>query len=241
MKNEKKLKTLSELALVVLAALIIAATLHVFVYSNSFSPSGMSGIATMLQEVTKINAGVYTLSLNIPVLVFAWVAFDKKFVLYSVLFIFLTSAFIYLLAKINFYQYMAASERLLAAIFSGVFLGVGTGIMIKVGGSTGGTDIIACAIQRKNSHINIERIISVTNYIIIFVSIFVYKDLNSVLLSLVQMYILEWGVNLILKDSRDAVEFKIVTKHVGELREKIMTQLKHGATIINSRGLFTGD
>ena len=241
MKESKTNKILTEILLTVLAAAISAFTLHVFVYNNRFAPSGVDGIATMLQEITHINAGIYSLLLNIPLLVIAWFFLDKRFVIYTVAFTVLSSVFIYLLAEINFYQYEAENERLLAAIFSGILLGVRTGIMIKFGSSTGGVDIFACIFQKKNTHINVERIISIICYGIILASFAVYKNLNSILLSFVQMYVFEWGVNFIMKDNRDAVEFKIVTKSPDELKNEILFTLKHGATILESKGGFTGD
>lgn len=237
----KKTRIFTEIFLTLLSAIISALTLHVFVYNNSFAPSGVDGIATMLQETTKINAGIYYFVLNIPLFIIAWFFLDKRFVVYTVLFTVLSSAFVYLLAEINFYQYKAENERLLAAIFSGILLGVRTGIMIRLGSSTGGVDIIASIFQKKNTHINIERIISVICYAIILASFIVYKDLNSILLSFVQMYIFEWGVNFIMKDNRDAVEFKIITKYPEELKQDILFTLKHGATVVESKGMFTGE
>ena len=237
----KKTKIFTEIFLTLLSAIISALTLHVFVYNNKFAPSGVDGIATMLQEITKTNAGIYYFVLNIPLLIIAWFFLDKRFVVYTVLFTVLSSAFIYLLAEINFYQYKAENERLLAAIFSGILLGIRTGIMIRLGSSTGGVDIVASIFQKRNTHINIERIISVICYAIILASFIVYKDLNSILLSLVQMYIFEWGVNFVMKDNRDAVEFKIITKYPEELKQEILFELKHGATVMESKGMFTDE
>lgn len=76
-------------------------------------------------------------------------------------------------------------------------------------------------------------------YAIILASFFAYRDLNSVFLSDMQMFVFEWGVNLVMKDSRDAVEFRIVTKDPKALKEDIIFHLKHGATMIESRGMFT--
>ena len=230
-----------EISLTFLAAVISSLTLHVFVYNNSFAPSGVDGVATMLQEITKINAGIFSLILNAPLIIISWLFLDKKFVVFTLLFTVLSSVFIMLLAKINFYQYQAGNERLLAAIFSGILLGLRTGIMIRFGSSTGGVDIIACIFQKKSTHINIERIISVICYAIIIASFAVYRNLNSILLSFVQMYVFEWGVNFIMKDNRDAVEFKVITKNPDELKKEILYELKHGATILDSKGMFTDE
>ena len=233
------IKILSEIGLTVLAAAISAFTLHVFVYTNGFAPSGVDGIATMLQQITGWSAGIYYMILNVPLLVIALFFLDKKYVVYTVLFTVLSSGLIVVLGTIGFYQYTAENERLLAAIFSGLLLGVRTGIMIRIGASTGGVDIVACIIQKRNTYIHVERIIAILCYVIIGLSFFVYRNINSVLLAVVQMFVFEWGVNLIMKDSRDAIEFKIVTEHPEELKNDIICKLKHGATVVESRGMYT--
>lgn len=225
----------------VIAALLSAFTLHIFVYANGFAPSGIDGIATMVQEKTGLNAGVVGLCINIPLLALAWFRLDKKYVIYTVIYTILASLGVMLLAEIEFYQYQTTYERIVPAIFSGLLLGIRTGIMIRLGFSSGGTDIISSMFHKKYSHMNIERLISIMCYIIIGCSYFVYWDLGSVLLSIVQMYVFEKGVGLLLSDHRDAVAFHIVTKNPDALRQDITEQLKHGATIMHSHGMFTGE
>lgn len=238
MKNNA-VKVLAEIAMTLLAAAISAFTLHVFVYNNSFAPSGVDGIATMLQQMTGWSAGIYYMILNIPLLIIALFFLDKKYVIYTVLFTVFSSGLIWVLGTVGFYQYAAENERLLAAIFSGLLLGVRTGIMIRLGASTGGVDIVACIIQKRNTYIHVERIIAILCYVIIGLSFFVYRSINSVLLSVVQMFVFEWGVNLIMKDSRDAIEFKIVTDHPEDLKNDIINKLQHGATVVGSKGMYT--
>ena len=225
--------------LTLVAALLSAVTLHVFVYKNKFAPSGVDGIATMIQELTSLNAGITTLLINVPLLIVAWKILNKKYVIYTLLFTFLSSGFIMLLDYINFPQYEAMYEKVVAAVFSGLLLGVRTGIMIRLGFSTGGIDIVAAIFQRNRSHINIERIISIICYVIIILSYFVYWDLGAILLSIIQMFVFEKGVAFLLSDHRDAVAFHIITKEPEKIKEDIIYNLKHGATVMDSKGLFT--
>lgn len=237
---DKKLnKEIIHILLTVLASLLSAVTLHVFVYKNDFAPSGVDGIATMVQALTSLNAGIVTLAINIPLLIIAWKILNKKYVIYTLLFTFLSSGFIMLLDHINFPQYEAMYEKVVAAVFSGLLLGIRTGIMIRLGFSTGGIDIIAAIFQKNRSHINIERIISIICYVIIVLSYFVYWDLGSILLSIIQIFVSEKGVALLLSDHRDAVAFHIITKEPEKIKEDIIYNLKHGATVMESKGLFT--
>lgn len=237
--TKQKLIVLGEVLLVILSAVLSAVGLHVFVYPAKFAPSGVDGISAMLQEITGVNAGVYMAVLNLPLLIWAFFKLNKKYVLYTVLFTVLSSGLVFLLELVDFYIYVSETDRILPAIFAGIILGVRTGLMIKIGGSTGGIDIIACMIQSKKPHVNIEKFISVICYFIICLSYFVYKDLTSVLLSIIQTFVLEKGVSFVLKDSRNAIEVKIITKNPDLLKEKILFNLKHGATVIECKGMYT--
>ena len=69
---------IKDIFLTVIAAILSAIALHVFVYKNSFAPSGIDGIATMIQELTNINAGIISVVLNAPLLIVAWFFFTKS-------------------------------------------------------------------------------------------------------------------------------------------------------------------
>lgn len=241
MRHKTFLKELVNLVMTVAAAALSALGLHVFVYPAAMAPSGIDGIATMLQETTGLNAGYYTLLFNLPLLLCAWFILKHRYVIYTVLFTALASGFLVLLEAINFYSYTAPDQRLVAAIFSGVILGVRTGIMLKLGASSGGIDIVASMIQKKKPHLNIERVISIICYIIAGVSYLVYRDLTSILLSFIHMYVFDKFAGYLLKDKRNAIEVKIITKEPDALRHEIIDNLKHGATIVDGRGMFTSD
>ena len=239
MKSNIK-KEIINVLLTVIASAVSAFGLHIFVFGNSFAPSGIDGIATMLQEVTKINAGIFTFALNLPLLIAAWFILKRNYVIYTILFTVLASLWVYILGEVNFYQYVVESDKVIVAIFSGLLLGARTGIMLRMGASSGGIDIIACIVQNKFNW-DVEKVISFVCYIIIGASYFVYNDLTCILLSVVQMFVFEKTVSFILKDSRNAVKFEIITKKPEKLKEEIIYELKHGATIVNSKGMFTDE
>ncbi len=239
-----KMKLLKEVkctVAAVIAALISAFTIHIFILPAEFAPSGVDGVAIMLQNITSINAGWFTLIINIPLLIVGLFVFKKRYVIYTILFTVLSSVILIILQTVNFYQMYLPNERLLVTLLSGVLLGARTAIMLKFGASTGGMDIIAGFIQCKNKYVNIERIISVLCCITCFMSIFVYKNILSLIFSFVQMFAFDRAADYVLKDTRHAIEFKIITKNPQRISERIIKELKHGATILNSRGGFADD
>lgn len=237
-------RLIRDILFILVGSLISAVGLHYFVYPASFAPSGLDGVATMLQYLTgeKVNAGVFTLALNAPLLVLAFFLLDKKFALYTILSIVSLSIFIIILGEINFPQSSASADPLIAAVFSGLMIGLRTGLVLKVGGSSGGVDIIAAIFQKRNPYVNIETYITILCYIIIGVSYFVYgNQLEPVLLSIIQMFVFEKAVAFLMRSRRNAVEFKIITTTPDVLKEDIIKNLKHGATILDGKGMFTGN
>lgn len=242
-------KEIQQLGMLVIASFFSFVSLHIFVIPSNFSPSGIDGISTILFELTSINIGWFKLLFNVPLLILAWIYLKRRYVIYVVLFTILDSLGVILLDSIDFYTFIPADVigaeavgfRLIAAIFAGVALGVCTAIMLKLGCSTGGIDIIACLVNLKKPNINVERIISIICYIIIGCSYFVYWDLTSILLSVIQIFVFEWTVASILRKERYALEVKIITKHPEAIRDEILYTHKHSATILNAHGMYSGD
>lgn len=234
-------KELFTTAATLISAVISAFALHVFVYPASFAPSGIDGIATMLQKLTGFGAGYYTLIFNLPLLVVGLFFLKRRYVIYTILFTVVSSVSVEILAAVGFYQYTADSDKLIPAIFSGIILGARTGVMLRFGASTGGIDIIASVVQTKKPYANTEKTIAIIAYVIIGVSYFVYRDFQCILLSIVQMFVFEKAAAAVMRDTRNAVKFEIVTDNPERLRNDIIFNLKHGATLTECKGMFTDE
>ena len=247
--KEKIFKELRCVLLTFIAALFSVVALHAFVVPADFSPSGIDGASTILYEVTGWNIGWFKILINIPLMVLAWIFLNKKYVLYVILFTLLDSVGVIVLEALNFFIYIpsglgvaeAIGYRLLAALFSGVLLGVCVGIMLKIGYSSGGVDIIACLVHKWKPYFNVERIISICAYTIVGISYFVYWDLTSILLSVVQIFVSEWTIAAILRRERFAIEVKIITKEPEKIKDEILYKYKHSATILESKGMYSND
>lgn len=242
-------KEIKDVFMTVLAALLSVVALHTFVVPADFSPSGIDGLCTILYEMTDLNMGWFKIFINIPLMILAWIFLNKKYVLYVMFFTILDSVGVIILESLGFFVFIptgltvaeAIGYRLLAAIFSGVMLGVCVGIMLKLGYSSGGVDIIACLVHKWKPHFNVERIISICAYAIVGISYFVYGDLTSILLSVVQIFVSEWTIAAILRRERYAIEVKVITKAPEKIRDEILYKHRHSATIIESKGMYSGE
>ncbi len=237
-RNKRIRREVFNVLLTLVAAFLHAFGLWFFVYPAKFAPSEISGIATMIYTLTGLNAGYFTLIFNIPLLVVAWFFLKRKYVIYTVLFTVLTSVMLIVVEAVGFPQYVEG-DNLLAAIFSGVIFGVRTGVMLRMGASTGGSDIIGGLVQRRYPYMNVERVIAFVGYAIALISYFVYRDLSCILLSIVQMFVVERVAAVVLKDRRNAIEVKIVTSDPYALRDEIITNLRHSATVLECTGMYS--
>ena len=113
--------------------------------------------------------------------------------------------------------------------------------MLKLDCSTGGIDIVACLVHLKKPNLHIEHVISLICYVVILCSYFVYWDLTSILLSVIQIFVFECTVSAVLKKERYALEVKIITKNPELIRDEILYKHQHSATVLSARGMYTGD
>ena len=235
----KKTRIFFDILLIVIAGILSGIGIHTFVNPAGFASSGVEGIAVMIHELSGINVGITTLVINMPLLIVAWFFINKKYVFYTMLYSAFSSIAILLMEQLNMYQYVTENNVWISVFASGIILGARTAIMIKVGGSSGGVDIVASMIQKHKPYMNIETLIAIFCYVTIGASFFVYWELESVIMSVVQMLIFNIAISYVLRPSRRAVEVRIITDYPEEFKEYILTHLKHGATIIPCQGMFT--
>ena len=235
--------------LVLLAAACSSIALHVFVVPADFSSSGVDGISAIFYELTNINIGWFKLAINLPLILLAWIYLKRRYVLYVGIFTLFDSLGVIFLEAIGFFIFVPAGltaaealcYRLISALCSGVFIGICTAIMLKLGASTGGVDIAAALIGKKFPNYPIERWISIICYCVIGASYFVYRDVTSILLSVIQIFVFEWTASTLLRNDRYAVEVKIITDEPDLIRNEILYTFHHSATVLDAEGMFTGE
>ncbi len=221
---------------------------------NGFAPAGLNGIATMVQYKTGFSIGYMSLIINVPLCTVAYFVMDKKFAKRSLVFC-LTYSFVFLYLQnigLNAFQYDAdGHDTVFPVILSGVISGFVYGICFRTNSSTGGTDIIAKYISRKKPELNFFWVTFMLNAIVAAASFFVYAksdrgndliyDYKPVCLCILYCFISSFVGNYIIKGTKTASKFTIITAHPDEITKDISTTLRHSSTQISALGSFSHD
>lgn len=228
---------------VIVAGLIQATALYMFVLPNSFSPGGVAGIAAIIQYIWNINSGYFIFALNIPLLILAFFFFKKDYVFKTLVSIALTSVALLVMEKLNF-PVFKTEQTLLAAIAGGVVGGFALGLLFKVGGSNGGSEIVGGILQQKFPAYNIAWFIFAIDSVVVLITAIVVKaaisPLEIIILSLTKMFISSKVCSTFMEGFKAAIKFEVVTPHPDELGHEIISELKRGVTVVPGKGLYSG-
>ena len=231
---------------IVLSAILLAFVYYIFIITNNFAPAGLNGIATMIQYKTGFSISYMSLLINIPLSVLAYFLVQKTFAVKTLLFSCVYSFSFLLLqnSNLSFIQYNALGhDTIYPVILSGVCSGVVYGICFRNNASTGGTDIVSRYINKIRPDTNFFAVTFTLNGFVAVSSIFIYSEdvLNykPVALCIIYCFISTFVGNLLLKSTKTAYKFTVITSHKEEFVADIMKHLHHGCTEIEATGTYT--
>ncbi len=228
-----------------LLAVASAVTYEIFVFPNDFAPSGLNGFATILQHKFDINVGYLAMLINLPMLAVAFFVLNKRYAFRTLTFVLAFSGSSLLFQQFDWFESIKfvaedGGDAILAAVAGGFFYGVFYSVAIRMGGSTGGVDIIAAFINHKRPEFDTVWVIFVINAFVALLSFFEY-DMNysAVILCIIYNLICSWVGDGVIKGARTAAKFEVVTQHAEALSKELMETMHHGCTVIPAKGMYS--
>lgn len=238
-------KLLEYLSIIGLASLS-ALSYIIFIFPNSFAPAGFNGIATMIQHIFGVNVGYLSLLFNIPLIIAVFIWVDKEFAVktfvfisvFSVALIFLQKPFIDLERFI--YQTENGTSKILGPVVAGIIGGWILGVVFMENGCSGGTELVAALIHKVKPTYNFVWVSFILNAAVAIVSYFVYDfAIEPVILCIIYSFFLSNQSDKMLKGSREAVKFEIITSSPDDIAHDVMKELGHAVTLVNAEGCYT--
>ena len=211
------------------SALIALSTYNVALYAE-FPMSGISGICLILYRLFGLPMGVMNLVLNIPVALLCWRLIGTKFILKSLRCMIISSIMLdYGAPLFPVYE----GSRMVAAIMTGVIGGNGS--------STGGADFIIMAVKSLKPHVKLGNITFAIDMVVILLSGFIFRDVDSVFYGIMINYILALVIDKMVLGLNSGNVAMIVTEHGREICQLIDQCCMRGSTILKAEGGYQGD
>lgn len=251
--NKKAVKYwIFDCAAMVVLAVLFALNYELFIVKNHFAPAGVNGIATMIQYKFGFSIGYFSLIVNVPLCLFAFFCINRAFAIKTAVFSVVYSVAVLLLEFIDIsrFQYDAQGvDTIYPVLIAGAVGGFVYGLAFRRNSSTGGADIIAKFVSKKDPSLNFFWINFAINAAIAVLSFFVYAEPNAegILqydfkpVCLCLLYCLLSGIvgNAIIKGSKSAYRFTVITSHADEIDAEILSKLKHSATRLSATGAYS--
>ncbi len=223
--------------ILIFSLFISALAFNLFFYSTKIVTGGISGLSIIIDELTNIDPSKFMLIVNILLLVLSYFLLGFETTIKSLIGALAFPLFVSLTEGLIGYIDIEGADLLIKTLFGSVISGFASGLIFKVGFSSGGTDIIA-QIFSKYSKISLGKASMIVNTIIIVFSGFIFGWIN-VMYAVIAIYIMSVITDRVLLGISDNKAFFIITSREKEVKDFIINNLNHSVTIMKSSGGFT--
>jgi len=222
---------------IILGAAIFSFGLVHFNIQNELAEGGFTGITLILLFAFNWDPALMNLLLNIPMFIIGWKLLGKKVFVYTVIGTVAVSIFlkVFMIYQIDIHL---KDDMFLVALFAGVFIGIGLGIIFRYGGTTGGVDIIA-RLAHKYIGWSMGKTMFLFDAFVILVSWAVYLDHRSMMYTLVALFVGSRVIDFVQEGAYAARGAFIISESQDEIATKITADMDRGVTVFRGYGHFT--
>lgn len=211
-----------------------------FILPERVVMGGVSGLSALIYYATNIPAGISIFVLNITLLIIAFSALTKQFVVRTIIGVILISLFIGALQP--FFQaypiITAGEDKFMHVLIGGMLGGAGLGIVFSHNGSTGGTDIITVLLT-KHFNLSFGRAMQFIDCTIICSSYLLFHSMETIVYGVVFTLVASFVCDYVVNGSRQTVQFLIISKNYKEIADTINRRVNRGVTVIEGKGWYS--
>ena len=230
---------LKQYIFIILGSFAMAFGTVCFLSPNEIITGGGVGISLLLHALfPQITLGIIIAVVSIPFLILSYIYFGKYYLFKTFIVVLLLSTFTDILKEVLKIEAIT-HDILLAAVFGGIFIGLGVGLVIKGRASTGSTSVVGEIVAKKTKYKAAEVLLAI-DATIMFASVFVYNDIDKSLYSMLSVYVGIRVLDIILTGRPSKKIVNIVSKNVEVLKEQIRERIEEHGTILTGIGLHQG-
>lgn len=215
-------------------AVLYAFSVALILKPTQLAPGGASGLAIMISYFTGIKTGTIILILNIPLIIAGVRAFGKEFLYGTMFAIFINSIFV------NLFEEFPAPlhDMFLASVCGGTLDAVSLGIILRQGGTTGGTDIVAKILRRRMPQFEMGKLFILVDMVVVALSAFVFGNIENAIYSAICVVITGQVMDRILYGGQGARMLFIISDSAEKISRRLI-DMDTGITYLKGRGGYT--
>ena len=255
MKKTAIIDLIKKYAITTLGCLLFALGVSLFLSANSIASGGATGISILISYLSgnTWDTGIILLVINIPLLIMGTIVFGKKFAVSTVYSTVMSSLMMTAITTLgNHFGFLPVTDNLLiSAVFGAILFGIGVGIIFRMGGSTGGTDVIVKWLRTKFRYLKTGRISLIFDLIIVTISVISMHDwstpvtgmVETIFYAVVSIVVFTSTFDTVLYGGSSATLVYIIAQpeKAEVIKKRILSELDLGATFLDAKGAYSND
>ena len=221
-------------AQILIGSLIGGIAYPLFMTPNRIAPGGITGVATILNHLFHWPVGVVSMILNVPLFLIGYRAMGKVFAFRSLVATILFSLFIDV-----FPLKPMTNDPLLGTLYGGVLLGIGLGLIMRGGATTGGSDMVARMVHKRFQFISVGSFLFAIDCAVVISAGFLIGT-SEALYALINIFLTAKVMDTVIIGFSANKACFVISSRWHEISERIMREMDRGVTQLTSRGAYTG-
>ncbi|MGG1517253.1 YitT family protein [Paenibacillus oryzisoli] len=219
----------------IIGTILVAVALEIFLVPNHIIDGGIVGISIIVSHLSGIPLSIFLVLLNLPFVILGYKQIGKTFAISTTFSVVLMSIGTSLLHSVQ----AITIDPLLAAVFGGIVLGIGVGLVIRSGGSLDGTEIVAIVFTKKTPF-SVGEIVMFFNLFILASAGFVFSW-DRAMYSLIAYFIAFKMIDITIEGLDQSKSVWIISDEYAAIGDSITSRLGRGVTYLKGEGAYTGD
>lgn len=232
-------KSIQKIIMILLGNLLYSFAIAFFILPSGLITGGTTGIALFINYLTGLDISLFVLIFNIVMFIAGLIILGKTFALSTVL---SSIAYPFMLSFAQWLNRLTGDlthDLILCTIFGGLLIGIGIGIVIRAGASTGGMDIPPLVLNKKFG-INVSVSLYVFDFTILILQMF-FSSREQILYGILLVCIYTFALEKVLIMGKSKTQVEIISEKHKEINDLIITRFDRGTTIYQANGGFTGN
>lgn len=222
-----------DILIIIFGSFLFALAVNLFVIPNDLGEGGVTGLTIIAYYLFKWSPGIVNFILNTILLIIGYKFLSKQMTIYTIIAVFFNSLFLHLTETWSIHS----DEVFVNVIFGGVFAGVGIGLIIRVGGTTAGSSILA-KLTNKYLGWSISYGLLFFDLLVVFASFFFIKA-EGVMLTIIMLYIGTKVMEFVIEGVNPKKAVTIISNKPADIANQVNEQLNRGVTVLAGHGYYT--